>query len=211
MPSADLLIPFFIASAIFACVPGPGMLYAAAQTVALGRRAGWYSAIGFHLAGLGHITAAAFGIATLLDVVPALFTVMKLVGAAYLVWLGIQYLRSPRPPVNPARATSPPPAGKALLDSLAVELLNPKSVLFYVAFVPQFTDTTASLPIWGQVMILGIIVNAMFTVTDVVLIETTDAAARRLRSSERIMLRLRRVGGGVLIALGVNLALTRQH
>src|SRR3546814_8095703 len=74
MPSADLLIPFFLASAVFACVPGPSMLYAAARTLASGRRVGWWSALGFHLAGLGHVAAAAFGISALLAVVPALFT-----------------------------------------------------------------------------------------------------------------------------------------
>ena len=63
MPSADLLIPFFLASAVFACVPGPGMFYAAAQTLASGRQAGWWSALGFHIAGLGHLAAAAFGVA----------------------------------------------------------------------------------------------------------------------------------------------------
>ena len=80
MPSADLLIPFFLASAVFACVPGPGMFYAAAQTLASGRKAGWWSALGFHIAGFGHVAAAAFGVSALLAVVPALFTVMKLVG-----------------------------------------------------------------------------------------------------------------------------------
>ena len=96
VPSAELLIPFFLASAAFACVPGPGMFYAAAQTLASGRRVGWWSALGFHIAGLGHVAAAAFGVSTLLAVVPTLFTVVKLVGAAYLIWLGIRYLRGAR-------------------------------------------------------------------------------------------------------------------
>ena len=80
MPATDLLIPFLIASAIFAFVPGPGMLYALAQTMASGRRAGWYAAIGFHLAGFGHIAAAAFGVTILLQMIPALFVIMKAVG-----------------------------------------------------------------------------------------------------------------------------------
>ena len=72
---------FFVASAIFACVPGPGMFYAAAQTMASGRRSGWYAAVGFHLAGLGHIAAAAFGVSILLQTIPTLVIVMKVVGA----------------------------------------------------------------------------------------------------------------------------------
>lgn len=211
MPSADLLIPFFLASAVFACVPGPGMLYAAAQTLAAGRQAGWWSAAGFHLAGLGHVAAAALGVSTLLAVVPALFTVMKLAGAAYLVWLGIKYLRGTRPAASAPRKPPAPTARKALRDSVVVEAMNPKSALFYLAFLPQFTDSSAGLPVWGQIVVLGTIVNAMFSVTDAVLIEMSHAVAARLRSSERFVLALQRLGGGVLIALGVNLALARSQ
>ncbi|MEX2631029.1 MAG: LysE family translocator [Tistlia sp.] len=147
MPSADLLIPFFLASAVFACVPGPGMFYAAAQTLAAGRKAGWWSALGFHIAGLGHIAAAAFGVSALLAAVPALFTAMKLVGAAYLIWLGVRYLRGGRSSVPAPRRTPAPTALKALRDSVVVEALNPKSALFHLAFLPQFTDPAAGLPI----------------------------------------------------------------
>ena len=209
MPPAALLIPFFIASAIFACVPGPGMFYAAAQTLALGRRAGWYSALGFHLAGFGHIAAAAFGVSVLLQIVPGLFTAMKLVGAAYLVWLGIKYLRNPAPVVATSGSAANLTAGRALRDSIVVEALNPKSVLFYLAFLPQFTDPAADLPIWAQVIVLGAIVNTMFTVTDAILIETSHSVMRRLKSSEALVRAFQRVGGGILVALGLNLALAR--
>jgi threonine/homoserine/homoserine lactone efflux protein len=186
------------------------MFYAAAQTLASGRRAGWWSALGFHIAGLGHVIAAAFGVSTLLAVVPTLFTVMKLVGAAYLIWLGIKYLIAARllgsaPRKPPARTVR-----KALLDSVIVEATNPKSALFYLAFLPQFTNSSAELPIWAQIVILGVIVNAMFSVTDAILIEVSHAGATKLRSSERFALLLQRLGGGVLITLGVNLALARR-
>jgi len=211
MPSADLLIPFFLASAVFACVPGSGMLYAAAQTLASGRQAGWWSALGFHIAGLGHVAAAAVGVSTLLAVVPTLFTVMKLVGAAYLIWLGIKYLRGARSSVAAPRKPPAPTARKALRDSIIVEVMNPKSALFYLAFLPQFTDSSAELPIWVQIVTLGVIVNAMFSVTDAILIEMSHAVATKLRSSERFVLALQRLGGGVLIALGVNLFLARNQ
>lgn len=210
MPSADLLIPFFIAAAIFACVPGPGMIYTAAQTLALGRRAGWYSAIGFHIAGLGHIAATAFGISTLLAVAPVIFSAMKLVGAVYLIGLGITYLRRPKPIVSAPQRISRPRAGKALRDSMIVELLNPKSALFYLAFLPQFADVKADLPLWAQVIALGTAVNVLFTLTDLLLIELSDAVAQWLRSSERVAVVLQRTAGGALVALGVNLALARQ-
>jgi threonine/homoserine/homoserine lactone efflux protein len=211
MPSADLLIPFFLASAVFACVPGPGMFYAAAQTLASGRKAGWWSALGFHIAGLGQVAAAAFGVSTLLAVVPTLFTVMKLVGAAYLIWLGIKYLRGGRSLISAPRKPPAPTARKALRDSVIVEAMNPKSALFYLAFLPQFTDSSAELAIWAQIVILGVIVNAMFSVTDAILIETSHAVATTLRSSERFTLALRRLGGVVLITLGVNLVWARNQ
>jgi len=187
------------------------MFYAAAQTLASGRKAGWWSALGFHIAGLGHIAAAAFGVSTLLAVVPTLFTAMKLVGAAYLIWLGIKYLRGARLLVSAPRKPPAPTARKALRDSVIVEAMNPKSALFYLAFLPQFTDSSAELPIWLQIVILGMIVNAMFSVTDAILIAMSHAVATKLRSSERFVLALQRLGGGVLITLGVNVALARNQ
>jgi threonine/homoserine/homoserine lactone efflux protein len=89
--------------------------------------------------------------------------------------------------------------------------MNPKSALFYLAFLPQFTDSSAELPIWVQIVILGAIVNALFSVTDAILIEMSHAGATRLRSSERFVLALQRLGGGVLMTLGVNLALARHQ
>jgi threonine/homoserine/homoserine lactone efflux protein len=211
VPSSNLLIPFFLASAVFACVPGPGMFYAAAQTLASGRKAGWWSALGFHIAGLGHVAAAAFGVSALLAIVPALFTAMKLAGAAYLIWLGINYLRGKQTPASASHAPPAATASKALRDSIVAEAVNPKSALFYLAFLPQFTASSAALPIWAQIIVLGTIVNAMFSLTDAVLIETSHALATRMRSSERFVLMLRRLGGGVLIALGINLALARSQ
>jgi threonine/homoserine/homoserine lactone efflux protein len=209
MPSSELLIPFFVATAIFACVPGPGMFYAAAQTMAAGRRAGWYSAIGFHIAGLGHIAAAAFGISALLQMTPKLFVGMKLAGAGYLIWLGVRYLRG-RASLVASSSSSNRTAGKALRDSIVAELLNPKSALFYFAFLPQFTDASAELSVWIQIVALGAIVNMMFTITDAILIEISHAVMSTLKASERIALLAQRIGGGILVALGVNLAFARQ-
>ncbi len=211
MPSLELLIPFFLTSAIFACVPGPGMLYAAAQTLSLGRRAGWWSALGFHIAGLGHIAAAAFGVSALLAVVPALFTAMKLAGAAYLIWMGLRYLTGGRAALPAAAGRGRVSARKALRDSVIAETLNPKSALFYLAFLPQFTEASAAFPVWLQIVVLGLVVNLLFSLTDAVLIELSHALASRLGASERILLVLRRVGGGLLILLGARLALTRAQ
>src|SRR5687768_3968029 len=179
MAATEPLLPILLATAVFACVPGPGMLYAAAQTLSLGRRAGWWSAVGFHIAGLGQVAVAALGVSTLLAVVPALFIAMKFAGAAYLIWMGVKYLRGPRLSVSAARRSTVPTARRALRDSIIVEALNPKSALFYAAFLPQFTDASAELPVWMQIVVLGLLVNAMFTMTDALLIEMSHAVATR--------------------------------
>jgi len=186
------------------------MFYAAAQTMALGRRAGWCSAAGFHLAGFVHIAAAAFGISVLLQMAPKLFVVMKFAGAAYLIWLGLRYLRGSMPLPDASSSVSPRTTRRALRDSVVVEVLNPKSALFYFTFLPQFTDDSAGLPVWTQIVVLGAIVNTMFSITDAILIEMSHAAMRALKASERIVLLVQRIGGGIMVALGVNLAFARQ-
>jgi len=210
VPPNDLLLSFFLATAVFAFVPGPGMLYAVAQTLAAGRRAGWRSALGFHLAGYLQIAAAAGGLSALLTAVPALFAAFKLLGAAYLIYLGLRYLLGGRRTLP--QAVQPPGRSgrRALRDSFVVELLNPKSALFYLAFLPQFTDPTAAYPLWLQVAILGAAVNLLFSVSDAVLIETAHALASRLRRSASVIRRLRQVGGWILIGLGLHIALQKN-
>lgn len=208
MPSSDLLLPFFLASMVFACVPGPGMFYAAAQTMALGRRAGWWSALGFHVAGLGHIGAAAVGASALLHTMPRLFLVMQILGAAYLIWMGIGYLRARTDRLTTtSNAANDRSTRKALFDSVLVEILNPKSALFHFIFLPQFTDPSAAFPLWLQIVILGMIVNVMFTMTDLVLIEVSHAMVRYAKRSTRRAVAIQRSGGVILVMLGIKLAL----
>ncbi len=210
VPSLELLLPFFVAAAVFACVPGPGMFYAAAQTVAGGRRAGWLSALGFHIGGYVHILVAAFGLAIVLKTVPALHLAVKLVGAAYLIWIGIRYFRgSGQRSVRPV-ADALPAARKAFRDSILVEVLNPKTALFYLAFLPQFTDGSASLPLWAQIVALGAVVNVLFSLTDAVCIVLSDTVTRRLTEDGHARRWAERLGGSVFIAFGINLAISRQ-
>jgi len=209
MPPIEHLISFFMASALLASVPGAGMLYAAAQTMTLGRRAGWYSALGLHLAGLCHVVVAALGISALLQLAPATFLVMKTVGAIYLIWLGLRYLMGYVPLPDASHLTSALPARRALRDSFLIGMLEPQSILFFFAFLPQFTDPTASLPVWLQILILGMTVNVMFSFSDAVLIELSNMALRAIKGSTRLMRLLQRVSGGVLMALGLKLALSR--
>ncbi len=209
MPSYDLLVPFFVATSIFACVPGPGMFYAAAQTIAQGRQAGWWSAVGLHLGGYAHIMAAAFGLAVLLETVPVLYAIVKFAGAAYLIWLGVRMFASQTPVAMPAMQSAAMAPGRAIRASIVVEALNPKTALFYLAFLPQFTDMNASLPIWGQILVLGTIVNLMFSFTDILCVLLSGTVKGLLLKSQPANRLAHRIGGSVLIALGVNVAASR--
>lgn len=208
MPPADLLIAFFIATAVFAYMPGPAMLYAAAQTIARGRRAGWMASLGIHFGGYVHVFAAALGLAVLFQAVPVLYAVIKVLGAVWLIWLGISMFRQATlGPVTLAPEAKSP--RRAFWESVTVEVLNPKTAIFYLAFLPQFTDPTASLPIWVQLFVLGTVVNVMFSSADVACVLLADRVTGALRASERAARWARRAGGSVLIGLGVNVGLSR--
>ena len=208
MPSTELLIAFAAATLIFAYMPGPAMLYAAAQTLAKGRRGGLMAALGIHIGCYVHVLAAVFGLAALMALVPALYTALKVVGALYLVWLGIAMIRGARSE-NPEVTISSRSPRRAFVDSMLVEILNPKTAIFFVAFLPQFIDPAATLPVWAQLLILGTIVNIAFSSADIVVILAAAAAMARLKASRMTQAVLRWVGGTILVGLGAKLALDR--
>ena len=210
MPAFEILSAFFVATAVFAYMPGPAMLYAAAQTIARGRRAGWMAALGIHVGGYAHVIAAALGLAALFSAVPILYSIVKLAGAAYLVWLGIKLIRSREPVATTSLEIDAKSPRRAFFESITVEVLNPKTALFYLAFLPQFTDLSAALPLWGQLLILGTIVNVMFSTADMVCVLFADKVTRAFKSSRSASRLAQRLGGGILVALGVNLAANRQ-
>ncbi len=209
MPPAETLIAFFLATLAFAYLPGPALLYAAAQTAARGRRAGFMAAFGIHLGGCVHVLAAALGLSVLFAHVPVAYAVMKLAGAAYLVWIGLGLLWH-REDIVDAPVTAARSASKALIESVFVEVLNPKTALFFVAFLPQFVDPGAGLPVALQFLILGTIVNLTFTSADIVCVVAASGVLRRLGCGGAAVRWTRRVGGGILIGLGVRLALDRS-
>lgn len=211
MPPFETLLAFFLTTAVFAYVPGPAMLYATAQTIARGRWSGLMATLGIHLGGYAHVIAAAAGLSALFHAVPSLYLAVKLLGALYLVWLGIRMFR--------ARAEAQPEVSdedmrrrgwRAFAESVSVEVLNPKTALFFLAFLPQFVDPAAALPVWMQLFILGAVVNLMFTSADVVCVLLAGALATRLKGSARVQKGLQRAGGTILVGLGLNLALQKS-
>ncbi|MGI9451258.1 MAG: LysE family translocator [Geminicoccaceae bacterium] len=210
MPGLELLIPFAIATALFAYFPGPALLYTAAQTIVRGRKAGFMAALGIHLGCYLHVIAAALGLSAVLHYVPTLYLILKLVGAAYLIWLGIAMWRQREAAASGGNLPAAKSTRRALLESMLVEILNPKVALFFLAFLPQFVDPSASLPVAAQFFILGIIVNLSFSSADVITVLLADKVVGYFRHSGRGARLAQRVGGGLLVALGVRLALTRQ-
>ena len=206
MPSLDLLVAFVIAASVFAYMPGPSTLYAVAQTIAMGRRGGLFAALGIHLGGYVHVFAAALGLAALFQIVPGLYVAMKLAGALYLVWLGARFILKPQPV---AIDTLAPTRSATLWHSAMVEILNPKTAIFYIAFLPQFTQVGAALPVWAQLLILGTVVNLMFSSADLICVLLAEKITRMFRDSPGANRTANRIGGGMLVALGANLALSR--
>ena len=210
MPSSDILIAFFLATAVFAYMPGPATLYAAAQTLARGRRAGWMAALGIHIGGYVHVVAAALGLAILFTTVPVLYTVLKFAGAAYLIWLGLKLFFSGEQLATSSLEFKAKSPRRAFWQSVTVEVLNPKTAIFYLAFLPQFTDVSAGLPVWLQLLVLGTIVNVMFSSADVLCVLLADKITEFLKNSGSANRIAQRIGGGLLVGLGLKLAANRQ-
>ncbi|MGB3500235.1 MAG: LysE family translocator [Mesorhizobium sp.] len=210
MPSTDLLITFFITTAIFAYIPGPAMLYAAARTLAGGRWAGLMASLGIHIGCYVHVIAAAAGLSFVFHAVPTLYLIVKLAGAAYLIWLGISMMRAKANERSETVRVDPGSGRKAFFQSITVEVLNPKTAIFFIAFLPQFVDPAAALPVWAQFLILGTIVNLLFSSADLVCVFLAGAVMNRLRGSSSVQRISQRTGGAVLVGLGAHLALQRS-
>jgi threonine/homoserine/homoserine lactone efflux protein len=206
MPGLDHLLPFLAAALVFAAIPGPAMLYAAAQTMSHGRSGGIRASVGMHIGGYVHVGAAAFGLSALLAVVPPLYLALKLAGAAYLIWLGITMVRQQK--AETPIAASPL---RTLTHSAVVEILNPKSALFYLAFLPQFVDPAAHWPVIGQLVFFGVIMNLLATVSDVIVVLMASIVLKRMRASSPWQRAVRAGGGATLMGLGAHLALSKSH
>jgi threonine/homoserine/homoserine lactone efflux protein len=210
MPSTELLIAFFATTAIFAYIPGPAMLYTAAQTMARGRWSGLTAALGIHLGGYVHVIAAAAGLSVLFHAVPTLYVAVKLAGALYLIWLGVSLFRAKAQGDAIMPGIEPKSARRAFFESITVEVLNPKTAIFFMAFLPQFIDASATFPVWLQFVVLGTVVNLMFSSADVMCVVLAGALITRLRRSSHAQRLMRRAGGAVLVGLGVHVALQKS-
>ncbi|NRP22201.1 Leucine efflux protein [Ensifer adhaerens] len=200
MPSIDHWISFAVATAIFACMPGPAILYMTAQTLAHGRKAGFLAALGIHIGCYVHIAAATLGLAALLAHAPFLYAAIKLAGAIYLVWLGGTMLLGIGK--HDGHKTDAKPG--VLRDSIVVEILNPKTALFFVTFLPQFVDPAAAMPVTLQFLIFGMLVNLALSAADVAAVLLASLTLGRFTGGQNRL--VPRACGSILIGLGMLLA-----
>jgi threonine/homoserine/homoserine lactone efflux protein len=211
MPDASTLGLFALASLALLVVPGPTVLYILARSVEGGARAGLASAAGAHVGTLVHVAAAALGVSALVVSSATAYSVVKYAGAAYLVFLGVRRLLERRT-LDWARPAEVP--GRSLRGLLfhgaVVNVLNPKTALFFLAFLPQFVDVEAG-GVALQVMVLGLVVIMLGLLTDGAYALLAGTLAGRLRQSRRALSAERYVSASVFVGLGATAALSGEH
>lgn len=198
IPDPGTLAVFALASLALAVVPGPAVLYIVAQSVHGGRRAGVVSALGVASGGMMHVLAAVIGLSALLAASAEAFTAVKLIGAAYLVWLGIRTLWSADDRIGGRAAERT--LGRTYRQGVVVNVLNPKTALFFLAFLPQFVDPHESTR--GQLAVLGGIFVVIALASDLVWALVAGTAGAVLRRSRTFLRVQRYVSGTIFVGLG---------
>jgi threonine/homoserine/homoserine lactone efflux protein len=211
MPSIEALAAFALASLIIVVIPGPSVLFVVGRALAVGRRGGLMTVLGNELGGLVLIAAVALGVGTLVAESILVFTAIKLVGAAYLVYLGVQAIRHRRDGMgmDPGNGRDSVSALVTLRQGFVVGVTNPKTIVFFVAVLPQFVDFHAG-GLAVQMVVLGIVFTLIAFMCDSAWALVADAARTWFGSSPRRLARTRATGGAMMIGLGGALALTGQ-
>lgn len=213
MPEITQLALYFAAALILAVTPGPGIFYVAARTLAGGRAEGVASSFGTGVGGLVHVIAGSLGVSAIVLASAELFTALKVVGATYLVWLGLRTFLSARrdalAALDGAAMATPIGPRRAFCEGALVEALNPKTAGFFLAFIPQFVDPAAG-HVALQFVVLGAISVALNTLADVVVAFAASGIREGATARPALIRRLREASGAAMIALGVGLALAKR-
>jgi threonine/homoserine/homoserine lactone efflux protein len=205
VPSLETIAIFALAALVMNISPGPSNLYVMSRSLAQGPRAGLIATAGLATGSLFHVALTALGLAAILRYSPALYAAVKLGGAAYLVFLGLRLLFSREPALAPAANAGRRVFARIFRESVLVEMLNPKTTLFFLAFLPQFADPAAG-PLAPQLLLLGTIVTLTAIPCDSFVAFAAGTAARAM-ARRRFYCRLQNwVSGSVLVALGVYVA-----
>ena len=200
------LFLFLTAALLLAVAPGPGMLYVLARCLAGGKREGVLSALGTFFGGMVHVFAAALGVSIILAKSAVAFAAVKYVGAAYLGFLGIRMILDARKEgTNTSLPQEIRPARNPLWQGVATEVLNPKTALFFLSFIPQFV-VRGNGHVFLQFVTLGTISVILNTTADLLVIAMAGPLGERIRSSATFRRRQRTVTGAIMIGLGTYLA-----
>ena len=200
------LVAFVIASIVIIVIPGPSVLFVIGRSIALGRRAGILSVVGNALGTIPAVLAVAFGVGAIIASSVVAFTVIKIAGAAYLVYLGVQAIRHRHRHTRSA-PSSPTPARTLLAQGFIVGMTNPKTIAFFVAVLPQFVDP-ASGTVWAQLLLLGLTFQLLALLCDGAWAMAAGTARDWFARSPRRISTLSGAGGVMMIGLGGTLALT---
>lgn len=200
---------FLSAALLLAIAPGPGMLYVLSRTLAGGKREGILSSLGTFMGGMVHVFAAAAGISIILAKSALAFATVKYAGAGYLCFLGIRMILDARSPEStPERLTLR--SRNPFWQGIATEVLNPKTALFFLSFIPQFVDHHAA-HVFGQFVLLGMISVTLNTTADLLVTMLAGPMGNRIRSSGSFRRRQRTITGAVMLGLGAYLATSRSE
>jgi threonine/homoserine/homoserine lactone efflux protein len=204
--SSDRYLAFLLAAIVIAPVPGPSVLFVISRAVALGRRAALATVLGNSVGVFAQAIAVAFGVGVVVEQSAALFTAIKLAGAAYLVYLGIRTFRARRELADVFDAAVAPRSTRTILrEGALVGLLNPKVAVFFAAILPQFADPSRG-HVTLQLIVLGFTFSAIVLVTDSVWgLMAGSARAWFMRSPKRLRL-VGGAGGLTIVGLGIGLA-----
>lgn len=213
MPDPTQLALYVAAALVLAITPGPGIFYVAARTLAGGRAEGMASSFGTGLGGMVHVLAGSLGVSAIVLASAELFTALKLLGAAYLVWIGLRTFLSARRDaaagLNDGSAAPLVGPRRAFREGVLVEALNPKTAAFFLAFVPQFVDP-AQGHVALQFMLLGFVSVALNTLVDVVVAVAASGIRDGAAARPSLIRRLREASGAAMVALGLGLALAKR-
>jgi threonine/homoserine/homoserine lactone efflux protein len=209
MPTASTLGLFAAAALALLIVPGPSVLYIVTRSASQGRRAGLVSVLAIHTGSVVHVAAAATGLSAILLASATAFEAVKLAGGAYLIWIGLNRLLG-RGGSEARRSAPPVPMRRVFRDGVVVNVLNPKTALFFVAFLPQFVDPGRG-PLTVQVLVLGLCFIALGLMSDsaYALVAGTIAPRLRRRRSARPGWG-QRASGAIFVALGVVAAVAHR-
>ncbi|MEM9003321.1 MAG: LysE family translocator [Cyanobacteria bacterium P01_F01_bin.86] len=206
MPDVATLGVFLTAAFILSITPGPGILYTLARTLHGGKAAGMASVMGLFIGGLFHVIAAAVGVSSLLMTSAIAFTVVKYAGAAYLIYLGLRtLLGKDAAPHSTVNALTPRRHINVFSQGVLTEVLNPKTALFFLAFIPQFIHV-ANGNIFTQFLVLGLLTALLNLAIDLTVVTFAGPLGQRLRTSYRFRQGQRLASGFTLIGLGTYVA-----